>query len=63
MLLAHGTARLSPEGQELDDLVPDLSSSGMYSAMSRISSMAEPMDCPLVVAIRPGTGSPAATRW
>ncbi len=24
--------------------------------------MAEPMDCSLVVAIRPGTGSPAATR-
>jgi hypothetical protein len=25
--------------------------------------MAEPTDCSLVVAMRPGTGSPAATRW
>ncbi len=37
-------------------------SPGMYSAISKISSMAEPMDCSLVVAMTPGTGSPAATR-
>lgn len=40
-----------------------ISSSGMHSAISRMSSMAEPMDCSLVVTIRPGTTSPAATRW
>ncbi len=26
-------------------------------------TMAEPMDCSLVVAMRPGISSPAATRW
>jgi len=40
-----------------------ISSSGMYAATRRMSSMAEPMDYSLVVTMRPGIRCPSATRW
>ncbi len=61
--LGQRNARLYPRRGRNTTTWSLISSSGMHSAMSRISSMASPRDCSLVVVMRPGTGSLAATRW
>ena len=52
-----------PRSAEESKVGWDKLASDMHSATSRMSLIAEPIDCSLVVAMRPDTGFAAATRW